>query len=278
MINFLKQYLANKHFDNSLAPDQLDIIKTQNGTGHIKKKLVFYIFKHNEKSPAMVIYSARDKQVNHVLKQAVANNKIQEDFSPRFLFEDYHHDIYFAGFEFINSRKFDLQKKSDLDLVFEYLINQYKNNNNPDKSITEFYQDIKKRFKKIGLDIDKLLGDKIDSLQDIKLPSIKQHGDLQDNNIFVVNHKLKIIDWDDYGMIDWPLFDFCTLYLKYQRKFGNDSFIEKYWTDFIKIDKNTCFVFYYLYNFLRKDKLHNRFERKIHYKVLKKDLSNNFYE
>lgn len=55
---------------------------------------------------------------------------------------------------------------------------------------------------------------------------LPQHGDFQDNNIFISDSKVTVIDWDDYGQISWPLFDFYTLYFKYLRKVGHDEFID----------------------------------------------------
>ncbi|MFA6308020.1 MAG: hypothetical protein WCS88_00315 [Patescibacteria group bacterium] len=278
MINFLKTYLVDNYFDG-LRQDDINIVKTQNGTGHLNKKIVFYVFDKNNKKPALVVYAARNKKVNDVLKNSINSNKKQDDLAPKILFEDYYNNIYFVGIEFIQGQKLNLNNKDDINLVFDYIIRQYKDNkNNEIKRLDVFYQDIKNKFFKIDIDINNLIEDKFSSFKDVKLPVIKQHGDLQDNNIFIVNGKLKIIDWDDYGFCDFPLFDFFTIYIKYKRKIAKDNFIENKLNDFYKlknfekINTEIYIIFYYLYDFLRKDKLHNKYERKKHYLELEKNI------
>lgn len=278
MINFLKEYLATNYFDN-INKHNISIIKTQNGVGHAKKKVVFYIFKKNKKQPELVVYSARNKDFNNILEKSIEDTKVNKNFAPDVLFEDYHNAIFFVGLKFVGPHKFDLSNKKHVNLAFDYFTEEYNKNKKVNtKSIVELYQDVINNFSIINIDVTKLVGDKLDVLKDMRFPMIKQHGDFQDNNIFIVDGKLKIIDWDDYGFCQFPLFDVYTLYLKYIRKIGKDDFIKNKLEDFYKlgdfgeIKEDVYKVFYYLYDFLRKDRLHNKFERKKYYLELENKL------
>ena len=278
MINFLKTYLVKDFFPNIREKD-IEIIKTQNGLAHPHKKLVFYVFKGQSAQPDLVIYASRYPQANDILEQSIKNIELNHDFSPKILFKSHYQDILFVGLEYIAGQSLDLNNHSHLDLAFDYLVKKYNNNkNNPSKSLSQYYQAIKEKFLATGQEVDPNWEKRISQVSDIKLPTISQHGDFQDNNLFVVEGQLKIVDWDDYGFIDWPLFDWLTLYLKCVRKKVDTSYLQNKQEEFLRVtglsksNQDVLVLFYELFNFLRKDKLHNKYERAKYYSNLLKNL------
>lgn len=277
MIDFLKNYLVQKNIGGYSTLDAFDIIKTQNGEGHINKKAVFYVFKNKEARPFLVIYTARNKEVNYILEKSIEVMNTNSDFAPKIVFEDYYNGIFFAGVEFLEADKLSLENQTDLSIALDYLASNYKNTqSNTTKKIGDFYSDIREYFHKIDIDIEPLVGKYLNNFKDINLPVLKQHGDFQDNNLFVVSGRLKIIDWDNYGMIDFPFFDFLNLYLKCKRKKQNFEFVEKKWQEISEkydVDIKIFLLFYYLYDFLRKDAVHDKFGRAEYLVDLKNNLN-----
>ncbi len=278
MINFLKTYLS-QGFLSGISVHDIDIVKTQNGLAHQDKKLVFYVFTKQYSQPALVIYASRQPQANSILEESIKSIELNQDCAPKILFKSYYQDILFVGLEYIIGQSLQLTKRSDLDLAFAWLQARYQTGqHNSIKSLAGFYEVLEKKFSAIGLSLDPTWRNKINQLANFNLPTIAQHGDWQDNNVFVSDKKLKIIDWDDYGFIDWPLFDFSTLYFKCWRKKVDANYLQGKKKEFFRaialaeISDDVLRVFYELMNFLRKDKLHNKYERRQYYQALLKDL------
>ncbi len=274
MINFLKKYIAKNYLDIQAESDQLSIIKTQNGLGQWDRKIVFYVMKKNLNHPSLVVYSARSQSANEVLINSISSLELNQQFGPKLLFKDYYQDIIFWGVEFLNGRKLNLENKVDMNLSWEYLMQTFSQTDLLQKTLEDFYQELKKKFLQLGLNINSFLSPLPDNVGSLSLPIIPQHGDFQDNNLFIVDKRLKIIDWDDYGQINFPLFDFLTLALKYQRKIGKDKYIDEQFKKFYElagvsgIDQKIILKLYYLYDFLRKDRLRFPVEKKQYLEIL----------
>lgn len=274
MIDFFKKYLVENYFTEEVSLFDLSFVKTQNGLGYRNKKVVFYVFVKNNSIPSLVIYTVRDQEYSKILSEAITKMKQYDSFAPRVLFEGKDNNLYFAGVEYVGGNKFQLDNHQHWALLEQFLTEQM-NKKSGSKTLTEFYNQVRDLLIKAGL--SDILSDKAE-IPEIPLPLIVQHGDFQDNNMFVVADKLKIIDWDDYGFIDWPLFDWLSLYLKYCRKFGEDEFIQNFWNKFITnfglqaVPKKVLTDIYYFYDFLRKDRYHYLFERKNHLQALLNNL------
>jgi hypothetical protein len=279
MIPYFKNYLKS----TSTLPvgtgdlSTIDIFKIQNGEGHPQKKVVFPVIFNNDKNSKLIIYSARCKENNDTIINSTNNIVKNYPYSPQLYFVDYFEGIAFAGVENCFGDVVNLENQDDINLIFDFFKSTKKQDPVP---LIDFYQEAIKLLLDKGLYMPDEIQSQINDLvgRDIKFPRIKQHGDFQPNNMFIMGDRLRIIDWDDYGKIDFPFFDAISIYLRIKKinEKQADEFIGRFFKElrFNEFDIKPLVIIYEIFNYNRKYYLKDNFNKQNNFNLFLESLSN----
>jgi len=276
MIQLIEKIIIEKFPDLiDGANIELSFLKysTPNSGKSLDDKVIFFVFKTNEKSPFLCVktartYSAKNtviKNFNNLkkLNDLTNNSKYENMFAKAlYLFDDgeniFSIETVCPGIKTkLNKKRLEIVTKKYIDFQ-EYLA---RNNNG------QFITDIEQFVKDIIIQSELKESDKKKILQfigqmsfkGIRLPRIIQHGDVTEDNILLEKDSVSIIDCDFVGFTDMPGFDLFGLFYRFD-KYKSKKLCYEYFPEyFIKIradigvDKyDNLFFLYYFLEHLRK--------------------------
>lgn len=228
-------------------------------------KVLFFVFRDEEKNPFLVIKTVRTYENKFLIKEGFkcleelnksTENSYHKEMFPRavYLYDD-GQEFIFSIETFCLGRKFENNKK-DLSLV----LHKY---NDWQKTLLAqnvgFIDNIRDYGLKIIKNLELLEKDYLVvesyflNLLDEKkiiIPKIYQHGDLTSDNIFVDKDNISIVDCDRFGKVSLPGFDIFHLASRfYGKNIGKNHFtlLSQYFKDLeinISIEKFLYFLYY----------------------------------
>lgn len=280
----MTQYLEKLILDNwnswvgDAKPRRLDFLKTHAGQAIRNKKVGFFVF--NKNKPVIFVKTVRKASYNKIIEDSFKKLKniykyLSNGSVPKPIYLGNHQGIVFSLEDAILGKQFhNCKKQKDLEKFLEWffkfqrsMVQKEKINSNRLKdyinklvnkflSLYKLERDLKELIKYLAGELKK-------DIDGLSLPLISQHGDLTPDNVLNDKGKIKIIDWDNFGKIELPLFD-LLVFLQRQRGARDVNFapeylaiIEKYLKEFA-IDKRALrlLVFCYcLLDFIRKKEI-----------------------
>ncbi len=273
MIPAIRKYLARSNVDGIPTNAQdITLVKTHNGSAHPNKKLVFIVYRPQEARPCAVVYSMRPG-CDPVAVPAIAET--MQGFGPEapaVLSTGVTPEGPIAVVEWISDQRLDLNNQLERTSLLSWIQDRITAESDTQKilSLIGYYDELRIHIESLGVIIPRQFHDRLMQrlqLHDNPLAAVPQHGDLQPNNIYHGTQGMRIIDWDDYGNIDFPLFDFFTLYIRCRKIASLRDWASAAWKSvamLYKLDTNSLHLIkalYYLYDFWRKDAVHYASER-----------------
>lgn len=273
MTDFFKKIISEQIRKHGLRTDSelnLSFLKIQNGEGHLFKKVVFPVFINGDQAPSYAVYCARAPISNDTLRISV--NHLAEHFeeAPEFFFEGSIHGLYYALVAYISYGRSSLANSIERSAMFERSLKKPRSTYTT-VSLMSFAEGLSHVFAPYdALGADKhtsSLFRELKDYKDIHVPLVSQHGDFQESNIFFQNGRMLLIDWDDFGFTDFPLFDFFSLCDQARRRGVSDSELRERWIVAAKAIglpvnlKSTLYRVYLMINFIRKERIRNIYLR-----------------
>jgi hypothetical protein len=277
MVEYLKKFILDnwdEWFDTA-KPVNLDFLKTHAGQAIRNKKVGFFVFNHNK--PIIFAKTVRDKKLNSIItdgfdKLKAINGCLKDNSVPEAICCDHYQDTAFSLEGAINGKQFhSFKRPEDLKKFLEWFFRFQQSMKNGKEMngdrLQEYLASLVNDFIRaycleddlVSL-INNIVGDLRQEINSLKLPLVVQHGDLTPDNALIDNNQVKVIDWDNFGKINLPLFDLLVFLQRWSAIRNIDflvkynSVIQKYFDEF-SIDKKALkfLVFcYYLLDFLRK--------------------------
>jgi len=276
MIQLIEKIIIEKFLDLTGGINvKLSFLKysTPNSGKSLDDKVIFFVFKANEKNPFLCVktvrtYLAKNTVIKNFdnlkkLNDLTNNSKYENMFAKAlYLFDDgeniFSIETVCPGIKTkLNKKRLEIVTKKYIDFQ-EYLA---RNNNG------QFITDIEQFVKDIIIQSELKESDKKKILQfigqmsfkGIRLPRIIQHGDVTEDNILLEKDSVSIIDCDFVGFTDMPGFDLFGLFYRFD-KYKSKKLCYEYFPEyFIKIradigvDKyDNLFFLYYFLEHLRK--------------------------
>ena len=277
MINYLEKLILEnwENWASGVKPKGLDFLKTHAGQAVRNKKVGFFVFANNK--PIIFAKTIRENRYNKTIESGFDRLKsiykyLENESVPKPIYLGNHQGIAFSletailGKQFHSCKKQkDLKKFLEWFFEFQRLMIQKKKISGSqlkkyiDELVKKFFDlyELEKDLRELIKDLAEELKRNIDALS---LPLIVQHGDLTPDNVLSDKGKIKVIDWDNFGKIDLPLFD-LLVFLQRWSGIRDVSFVDKYpavieeYFKRFKIDKKALKLLlfcYYLLDFLRK--------------------------
>jgi len=246
---------------------------------NLDDKVIFFVFKANEKSPFLCVkivrtYLAKNTVIKNFdnlkkLNDLTNNGKCENMFAKAlYLFDD--GENIFSIETVCPGKKTKFNKKKLKNVVREYINFQDSIKKNSNESIDDleyFAKDLIKKSNLKELDKQKILrfiGQM--SFKDIRLPRIIQHGDVTEDNILLEKDSMSIVDCDFVGFTDVPGFDLFGLFYRFNQSEAKKLCYEYFPEYFAKIgadisvDKydSLFFLYYFMEHILRKKHISER--------------------
>lgn len=246
----MTRYLEKLILDNwenwvgGIKPKNLDFLKTHAGQATRNKKVGFFVF--NNDKPIIFVKTVRESKYNEVIESGFKKLKhiyreLSDGSAPKPIYIGNHQGIIFSLETAITGKQFhSCKKQKDLERFLDWFFR---------------FQRLMQNKKELSIG---------------GLPSIIQHGDLTPDNVINDRGEIRVIDWDNFGKIDMPLFDLLA-FLQRWSGIRDISFIHKYsdiirkYLEEFKIDKKALkfLIFnYYLLDFKRKEKVLTDYDKK----------------
>lgn len=280
MINYLENLILDNwnKWVNTVKPEKLDFLKIHVWHATRNKKVGFFVFAKNE--PIIFAKTIRESQHNKIIEDGFGRlkniyKKINDGSVPRPLYlGDYQGATFSLETAIIGKQFHSCKKQKDLEkflkwfFKFQRLMKQ-KKKLNIDSFVKKFL-DLYESEKNLRELIKELVSGLKRDIGVLSLPSIIQHGDLTPDNVINDRGETKVIDWDNFGKIDLPLFD-LLVFLQRWSGIRDVSFIREYsaiikkYLEEFDIDKRALksLVFcYYLLDFLRKKEILTDYDKK----------------
>lgn len=231
-MTFLKQCVAEYY---QRPAEEFSFLKTHNGAGSYIKKVIFFVFGSGDTSPRSVVYASRDVGGNQTLSASIARCSAQGAIAPKLLHQAAYEGVECYVMEYINGQGLSYENPNQLAHVSRWISDRTTARLvNEKKTFADFYSDIVGMYTAIGITmppaLDRLCKDACADFKSVLLPAVPQHGDFQAAHIFFQDEKMRIIDWDNFGMTTAPWYDFMTFFLR-SGSVGK-AHLEKAWQDF----------------------------------------------
>jgi len=291
MIQYLEKLILDNWIDwiGDKKPEGLDFLKIHAGQATRNKKVGFFIFKDNK--PIFFIKTVRESRHNEIIKRSFEKSKniyryLNNRSVPKpIYFGDYQGVYFYLETVALGKQFHSCKAKKDLKIFlnwffsFQKLMIEVGDKNKKDINIKLIdYIDnlvndfcglykLEKNLKETIKDTSSMIKNSIDNLE---IASISQHGDLTPDNVLSAKGEIEVIDWDNFGDINLPLFD-LLVFLQRWSGIRDISFIHKYsviikkYLKEFNIDKQALklLVFcYYLLDFIRKKEILTAYDRK----------------
>lgn len=275
MVQYLERLILDnwKNWVGNKRPEFFDFLKINAGQAVRNKKVGFFIFKI--KKPIFFVKTVRESKHNEIIKKSFEKSKsiyryLNDGSVPKPFYFGNYQKIYFYIETALYGKQFHSCKtKKDLEeflnWFFDFQRLMVKKGNGGSIKLTEYIDnlvikfcdlyEIEKELKELTKNI--ISKKDIDNLQ---IPLIPQHGDLTPDNVLSDKGKIRVIDWDNFGKINLPLFD-LLVFLQRWSNIRDISFLDKHskliegYLEKFGIDKRCLksLVFsYYLLDFIRK--------------------------
>lgn len=238
MIKYLEKLILDnwENWVGDKKPKQLDFLKTHAGQATRNKKIGFFVF--NKKKPVIFVKTVREDKYNSIIDNGFEKlkniyEKLSDGSTPKPIYLGKHQGIAFSLEIAIIGKQF----------------HSCKNQKDLEKFLDWFF-----KFQRLMKQGEKII----------------QHGDLTPDNVINDKGKIKVIDWDNFGKINMPLFD-LLVFLQRWSGIRDVSFIHEYsdvikkYLEEFKIDEKTLkfLIFnYYLLDFRRKEKVLTDYDKK----------------
>lgn len=285
----MTQYLEKLILDNwknwagGIKPKGLDFLKIHAGQAARNKKVGFFVF--NNDKPVIFAKTVRESKYNKVIEDSFERLKnIYKNLSDESVPKPIHLGSY-EGIDFsletaiVGKQFHSCKKQKDLERFLRWFFEFQERMMKKEKltsSQLKYYVD---RLVGGFLKLYKLEKDQEELVEALaskakegakSLSLIAQHGDLTPDNIISDKGKIKVIDWDNFGKIDLPLFD-LLVFLQRWSGIRDVSFVYEYsaviegYCERFKIDKKALKLLlfcYYLLDFLRKKEVLTDYDKK----------------
>ncbi len=287
MIQHLEKLILDnwENWIGGIKPKGLDFLKIHAGQAIRNKKVGFFAF-YNDK-PVIFAKTVRESKYNKIIEDNF--EKLENIYKyldngsvPRPIYLGNYHGIVLSLETVILGKQFhSCKKQKDLKKFLKWffkfqrlMMQKEKINSNQlkdyvDELVSKFLnlykleRDLKELIKKISQNLKNDIGGLV-------LPLIAQHGDLTPDNVLNDKGKIKVIDWDNFGKIELPLFD-LLVFLQRWNDIRDVSFVPKYLAiikEYLKefdIDKRALksLIFCYcLLDFIRKKQALTDYDKK----------------
>lgn len=275
MINYLEKLILDnwENWVGGVKPKGLDFLKTHAGQATRNKKVGFFVF--GKEKPIIFIKTVRESGYNKIIEDGFEKLKsvyksLSDGSVPKPIYLGNYQGIVFSLETAIVGKQFhSCKKQKDLERFLDWFFkfqNSMAKKERLSSDQSKYYVDrlvdgFLKLYKleKDSGELIEILASKTKEGAD-SLPLIIQHGDLTPDNVINDRGEIKVIDWDNFGKIDLPLFD-LLVFLQRWSGIRDVSFVDKYpavieeYFKRFKIDKKALKLLlfcYYLLDFLRK--------------------------
>ena len=266
-------------------PNHLDFLKIHAGQATRNKKVGFFVF--NKQIPIIFVKTIRESKDNMIIEEEFeklknAYKKNNERLAPKPIYLGEYQSMKFSLEEAVVGTQFhSFNKEKHLNLFLnsflDFQARMEKEKKLTKEELSHYLEKLSDGFIKLFKTEDYLTNLIKNITKTLKnnnlsvMPLISQHGDLTPDNVLINNQReVKIIDWDNFGKIELPLFDLLVFLQRWSGiravGFVNDYIktIEDY-LDKFNINKKSLklLVFcYYLLDFIRKKKVLTDYDKK----------------